>query len=267
MFDLHKKSVWRKIGGLGDRNSHLGGRASGRSFRNCRCLAPPIDLSSERIGTSRQRFLFRRSGFMKCVFGLAGVVLVASSIAWGQEASGPNLAQMARDAAGKYRPASPQEVDSTRRELNAALSRLDALLKNSRPEYDAGWRKYLRWDELTQQAQRPEGVDPRLADAVVGKMLAFEKGLAMPQFVGVRRALAAHADAVAAAGDEKQEETYKQQLEALAASLEKYEQDRSPEEGLAIARAVGWLSRRGQAPELVAAVQKRFDQPNVHATI
>lgn len=203
---------------------------------------------------------------MKCVFALLSI-LVISSIARGQEAGSPNLAQMARDAAGKFRPATEQDVDATRRELNVALSRLDALLKNSRPEYDAGWRKYLRWDELTQQAQRPEGVDPRLADAVVGKMLAFEKGLAMPQFVGVRRALAAHADAVAAAGDEKQEESYKQQLEALAASLEKYEQDRSPEEGLAIARTVGWLSRRGQAPQLVAAVQRRFDQPNVHATI
>lgn len=204
---------------------------------------------------------------MKRAFLSLAACLVLAGRVLGQEPPAPNLAQMARDAAGAFRPVAASEVETTRQDLNAAMARLDALLRNSRAEYDAGWRKYLRWDELSEQAKRGEGVDPRLAEAVVGRLSAFENGLAMPQFVGVRRALAAHANAVAAVADEKQQDTFKQQLDTLAAALEKYEQDRSPDEALTIARTMGSLSRRGQAADLIAAIQRRFDKPNVHAAI
>jgi len=178
-----------------------------------------------------------------------------------------NLAQLARDAAGKYQAVSPQQTAKTWAELQAAIRELDTFLKNSPPENNAGWRKYLHWDELAQHAQRAEGPDPRVAEATISRLSAYENGLALPPFVRVRRALRRHLDSSQAAADQKFAEAYSKQLENLATHLENHAQTGSVEDALAIGRATAWLRRSQQARELTAAIERRFNRPNVYATV
>jgi hypothetical protein len=190
--------------------------------------------------------------------------------AWDSELSQEQpagLAPMARDAAGKFQPISPQQTARSRAEVQAALAGLDALLKNSPPDNDTGWRKYLRWEELTEQAQRPEGPEPRVAEAAITRLSAYENGLEMPQFARVRRALRRHLDTSQAAADAKIAETYSKQLEDLATLLEKHAQTGSTDDALAISRTVAWLRRSHQARELTAAIERRFNRPNVYASV
>ncbi len=182
------------------------------------------------------------------------------------EAQPQNLAEMARAAAGKYRPVSPAEIDRARGELRAAMSSLDALLQNSPEEEEVAWRTYLRWEELTEQATRAAGADPEVVEPILSQFSAYENGLAMRQFTGVRRALRRYLEASAAA-DPKTQETYGKNLEALATHLENFDKTASPDEALSAARIVAWLRRHGQAEELAAAVSRRFNRPNVFATV
>lgn len=177
-----------------------------------------------------------------------------------------NLPQMARDAASHFRPASPGELDRSRAELRAAIAELDAMLKRSSPEFEAGWRKYLRWDELNEQAQRTAGADPRVVEPILSQFSAYENGLSMRQFAGVRRALKRYLDASLAA-DPQAQEAYAKNLEALATHLESYDQTGSPDDALAAARIVGWLRRHGQAEALASAVSRRFNRPNLFASL
>jgi hypothetical protein len=176
------------------------------------------------------------------------------------------LAQMARDAAGKFQAASPQQTARSHAELQTALAELDAFLKNSPPDNNAGWRKYLRWDELNEQSRRPEGPDVRVAEAVLSRLSAYENGLEMPQFVRVRRALRRHLDTTQAA-DARMAETYSKRLESLATKLENHAQTGSVEDALAIGRTVAWLRRGHQARDLAAAIERRFNRPNIYASV
>jgi hypothetical protein len=190
--------------------------------------------------------------------------------AWSAElsaAQADNLPQMARDAAQRFRPVAPQDVAATQAELNAALGGLDALLRNSPRENDAGWRRYLRWDELVEQARRSEGPDPKVVEPILAKLGAQENGLEMPQFRRVRHALKRHLETSQVAADAKLQETYAQRLEELAKHLENFDKTHSGDDAIAITRALGWLARHRQAGDLIAAVQRRYFRPNLYGTI
>ena len=179
----------------------------------------------------------------------------------------PNLAERARDAAGRVRAVTSDQVAQARSELIAALAGLDQLLKNSPSEHDAGWRKYLNWDELQQQIRSDAAPDPRAIEPVISRLSAYENGLAMPQFVRVRQALRRFLDTAQAAADQQFSQRHAQRMESLATALEKYEQTGSPDEALAIGRHVGWLRRHGQAPELASAIERRFNRPNLYGSV
>src|SRR5689334_5531738 len=58
-----------------------------------------------------------------------------------------DVIQQAKDAGKGFRAVTPQEVAAAKAELQAAVADLDALLNRSLPDYNAGWRKFLRWDD------------------------------------------------------------------------------------------------------------------------
>lgn len=258
---------------LTDLHQYVGTGENGQRWREF-LLSADLDAELAKGGsadrTKVEAVLARYSG-REAGLELPQFVAVKSSLtAWRNELSAgqaPDLAQMARQAAGKFEPVPRQKLDATRGELNAALAGLDALLKNSPPEFDAGWRKYLRWDELVQQAQRPEGPDPRVADVIITRLSAYENGLEMRQFARVRRALRQHLDTAQAAADAKLQETYTKQLEALATHLENHAKTGGADDALAIGQISGWLRRNHQAAELTAAIQRHFHRPNAYATV
>src|SRR5436190_13710900 len=74
----------------------------------------------------------------------------------------PDVVQATKDAVKGFQPIAAQDVAAAKAEVQAAVADLDALLKRSPSQYDAGWRKFLRWEDLQSQL-RAEGPDTKTA--------------------------------------------------------------------------------------------------------
>ncbi len=194
--------------------------------------------------------------------GLVAAMSLPNSLAFCQS----DVIQAAKDAGKNFAPIAAQDVATAKAELQAATADLDALLKRSLPDYDAGWRKFLRWDDLQTQL-RAEGPDTKTAEAVLDKFASNTAGLETPRFSRVRRALRNYLDLATAAADAKLQETYGTQVTELATRLEAYDKTSSGDDALAINRALGWLRRGRQAPQLVDAVQQKYGKPNIYGSV
>lgn len=177
-----------------------------------------------------------------------------------------DVVQAAKDAGKSFAPIAPQEVAAAKAELQAAVTDLDAMLKRSLPAHDAGWRKFLRWDDLQSQL-RAEGPDTKTADAVLEKFSANAVGIETPRFARVRHALRNYLQLATASADAKLQETYGTQVTELAAKLESYDKTGSGDDALAINRALGWLRRGRQAGQLVDSVQAKYGKPNLYGSV
>jgi hypothetical protein len=174
------------------------------------------------------------------------------------------LAQAARGAAGNFQPVAPQDAAKSKAELTAAVSELDRFLVRSGAAVEAGWKKFLRWNDLTQLVQSADPPPAGAAQTVIDQFRANENGLEMKQFTRVRIALEDFAATSAAAGDPMLQERFGAALDELAKQLEAYAQDpASGDAALAIGRTTGWLQRNRQAPQLVSAVHGVYWQPNL----
>ena len=198
-----------------------------------------------------------------CLF--AGAVLALSlpvSFAFAQA----DVVQAAKDAGKNFVPIAAQDVATAKAELQAAVADLDALLTRSLPAYDAGWRKFLRWEDLKSQL-RAEGPDTKTAEAVLDKFSANAVGLETPRFARVRHALRNYLNVATAAADAKLQETYGTQVTDLAAKLESYDKTGAGDDALAINRTLGFLRRGRQAPQLADAIQQKYGKPNLIGTV
>src|SRR5262245_9293143 len=97
---------------------------------------------------------------------LVAAIVLAISLVGSDSFGQTDVVQAAKDAGKSFQPITPQEVAAAKAELRAAVADLDALLKRSLPAYDAGWRKFLRWDDLQTQL-RAEGPEAKTAEAVL----------------------------------------------------------------------------------------------------
>src|SRR3954468_24557329 len=131
---------------------------------------------------------------MASLFGFAGGRLNAEPAAPATTPAPENLSLSAKDAAKTFRAITPQDVAGAKAELAASVAELDALLRRSLPAYDAGWRKYLKWDDLQTQL-RAEGPDPKTDEAALDKLSTPNvSGLEDARFARVRHALRNYID-------------------------------------------------------------------------
>ena len=188
--------------------------------------------------------------------------------AWSAEltqVSPQELPQAARDAAGKFQPVTPDQVAQAKAELASAVSELERFIVRSGPANADAWKAFLRWNNLANVLQATEPPPPEAVLALVDQYRANQNGLELPQFTRVRVALENYGATVAAASDAALQEQFAPALEDLAKQLEAYAQDPAAgDAGLAIGRAVGWLQRNRQAPELVTSVHRAYWQPNLY---
>lgn len=161
---------------------------------------------------------------------------------------------------GQFRPSTPDALTGARREAAAALSKLDTYLRGYRT--GATWRKHLKLSELrgTLVPGKTPTVD-QLAD-VVARFASGHRGLEMPQFQAAATALNRYLALRRVAAEQAAEEAYRQQLDQVAANLEKALAG-DVDALSALGDALGWLDERDLAPELTTAVRRRFAQPNV----
>lgn len=194
--------------------------------------------------------------------GTVAALSLTASVAFAQT----DVVQAAKDAGKTFTPIAAQDVAAAKAELAASVADLDALLHRSLPEYDAGWRKFLRWDDLKSQL-RAEGPDTKTAELVLDKLSANAVGLETPRFARVRHALRNYLEMATSAADAKLQEAYGTQVTDLATKLESYDKTGAGDDALAINRTLGFLRRGRQAPKLADAIQQKYGKPNLIGTV
>lgn len=184
--------------------------------------------------------------------------------AFGQ--GGRDLRQQIDDARTRFRPVDRNEVAARAAALQRALAALDHTLNRSRPGYAAGWKAYLRWDQLTENLRSDaDEVDVEALRDTYERFRRNNRGLEMPQFLQARDRLRDYLEAVQASREAKLQDNYTATLDELVTHLNEYEANPTGVHGPEIGRTVSWLQSSGQAPELVSAVQHRFAYPNLYA--
>ena len=188
----------------------------------------------------------------------------AASVALAQS-NEPTLQQRIAQARENFRPLPENNVVQRRNQLLQALSQLDQLLARSRREYAAGWKQYLKWEALQTSLSSDQAADVDLLSDVYDRLRRNNNGLEKPQFLQVRDRLHDYLAAVQLAGEGNLQDNYVAALDSLGKRIEKYEASPTGNDGPEIGRTLAWLQSSGQAPDLVAAVERRFDQPNLYA--
>jgi hypothetical protein len=179
---------------------------------------------------------------------------------WKRELTLPaesDLPGQVRGVDGGFRPVTPEELAAAQQRLAAALADLDRWLA---PD-DRGWRQFLSLDALVAP---PSGeVDSTAREDVAFRLATGHPGLELPPFVALREALNDVLRKERVALDPEAEATYGQQIERLAAALERFAAGHDVEDGHEIGEILGWLEDRGQAAEVVQAVRDRYWRENL----
>jgi hypothetical protein len=162
-------------------------------------------------GLERGRFVGVREALRAWLADLRGV-------------SAAELPKMAILAKRSFSPVAEDRADVAKKELLAAIGRLDRRLAASGPERETGWKRFLGWSEMQSQLQGAGEPDLRILRSVAAKYYGDAIGLELPPFVGVREALGRYVSCVSAVRFSRlknsQEETAKK-LDELADGLQK----------------------------------------------
>ncbi|NDC53520.1 MAG: hypothetical protein EBZ74_04335, partial [Planctomycetia bacterium] len=195
------------------------------------------------------------------MFGLLLCGLVGP---WRPQGRAEDLAAVAQTAFGtveEFRPVSQSDLAAAAARLRAALGPLDRLLARSPSGND--WRKYLDWPALQAQAADAARADAATLERLRKLLDAGENGLEMHQFVAVRRAVTAYAEAAEAAQAADARAAYAQRLEKLAAAVKAGAAAGTTEALDAVGPLLARLAESGQALATVARVRAAVDRPNL----
>lgn len=155
----------------------------------------------------------------------------------------------------------PSQTDAARRRLATAAAGLDRFLT---PGGIAGarWKEFLHFDQLRSILAADEHPDPAVLREMARRYDRAYPGLELPPFENVQTALEDYARLLGAQQDDTQEH-YDRQMQTLAAVLEAYQEEPTPERVNLIGNILGWLEDRNQAPRLVRAIRGNFRRPNL----
>jgi flagellar motor protein MotB len=171
-----------------------------------------------------------------------------------------------QEAKSRFRPLTAEDLKSVKAELVEALSRLDARLKSDGPNGE-DWRKFLLCETLQKELQQ-EGIPNRdRLNQVYQRYASGNEGLGFIWFLDAQSALRRMLMVMGAIDNPQTKTLYEQNLDKLANHLKTFAVKPTTEDALDISESVRWLTNARQAPELVEAVQRRFNQPNLYAEV
>lgn len=175
------------------------------------------------------------------------------------------LPQAARQAKALFLKRTSADLYEARLALHAAVERLESRLQAAGPEAER-WRSYLQTESLKAQLARAE-LDLQELENIHRRFAAGYDSLGLVCFADVRRALRGYLLTARLLGDATLRTQYESALDGLAGLLGAYAKAPTADQAAAIARLLQWLGDAGQAPWLVAAVQRTLSHPNVYVTV
>jgi hypothetical protein len=160
-----------------------------------------------------------------------------------------------------FRPVSEGDLAAAAARLRTAIGPLDSLL--ARSPSGADWKRYLDWPSLTNQAASGKNADSAVLRRIQNLLESGENGLEMHQFVAVRRAVTAYAEAAEAAKSPEAKATFTQRIEKLAAAVAAGAAAGTTEQLDPVGPLLAKLEQSGQAPATVARVRSAVNRPNL----
>jgi hypothetical protein len=173
------------------------------------------------------------------------------------------LPKAARAMKSQFKAVTPEQLQKERADLDAALADLDQELLRGGISSAYKWKRELKWDELQKQLASETGPNPGTLRRLVGRFYQNQKGMEKPQFLAAREALRRYANDLQLASSDRSSQLYEQNLEYLAARLEKSQESLTTDTGIEIGRALGWMEDYGQATGLVSEVRQSLSHPNL----
>jgi hypothetical protein len=178
--------------------------------------------------------------------------------------SASELEPLASDPLGippAFEPVSDSRLVTAAAKLRAAIQPLDAWLSRSRS--GDGWRKYLDWPALEQQAASAQNADLDTLARLYRRFDSGAEGLEMARFAAVRRALGSYLEAVGTARNPKADEVYGKRLEQLAGAVATAAAAGTPDPLEPVGPILARLEESGQAPGLVQRIRRAVGRPNL----
>jgi hypothetical protein len=168
-----------------------------------------------------------------------------------------------REAKSQFRPLTKEDLKSAKAELVEALARLDTKLKSA-GENGRDWSQYLLCETLQKELQKEGALDQKVLDEIYSRYFSGNEGLGLVWFVDVRWTLWRLLRVYEAIDNPRTKAAYELVLDNLINNLQAFAVKPTTENTLGISESLRWLQSRQQAPELVKAVQQRFNQPNLY---
>jgi hypothetical protein len=168
-----------------------------------------------------------------------------------------------QEAKSQFRPLTKEDLKSVKAELVEALARLDVQLKAAGANGE-DWRKFLLWETLQKELQKEGALDQKALNEVCSRYASGNEGLGLIRFVEARAALWRLLKVDEAIDNPKTKITYERMLDNLSNNLKSFAVKPTTENTLGISESIRWLQILQQAPEVVQAVQRRFNQPNLY---
>lgn len=195
------------------------------------------------------------------------VLLVFAAVGDGR-LSAADLEALANDPIGKppaFEPVGEDRLAAAAGRLRQAIGTLGRWLDRS--ESGPGWRKYLDWTTLEQQAGSVDRAD---IDALAQLYQRFDSGadgLELPLFAAVRRSLGGYLEALGTARNPKADEVYSKRIERLAEAVAKTAAAGTPEPLEPVGPILARLEESGQAAGVVSRIRQAVGRPNLHVEV
>ena len=193
--------------------------------------------------------------------GLLSVMAVTLMAGWMEASELEPLASNPLGTPPAFEPVSDSRLVTAAAKLREALGPLDALLSRSRS--GEGWRAYLDWPTLEQQAASAKNADVDTLARLYRRFDSGAEGLELGRFAAVRRALGGYLEAVGTAKNPKADEVYGRRLEQLAAAVASAGAAGTPEPLEPVGPILARLEESGQAPGVVQRIRRAVGRPNL----
>lgn len=212
------------------------------------------------IGPRLERCFYVVTSFIIATYVLSAATLSALGTELAQ------LAELTREQKAIAASPSAHTVQAAKKQLTEAVARLNAYLTPG-GKNGAAWKQYLRFHDLLSATAPDSVVDDDTLKNALRRFRANHQGLELPVFQDVAAALEHYLQVAGEPARSADQNDVEQKLDQLGGLLEKLADSPSPDDLKEVGRLLGWLTDRGQCPELVTEIRQRLSQPNLRVYV
>jgi len=223
----------------------------------------PLPLLLRKLRMNMYRTCLTVAGTLLLSMPAVTNIAVGDQPVTAKEESLEGIIASCREAKSQFRPLTKEDLNSVKAGLVEALARLDTKLKSS-GDNGQDWQKYLLCETLQKELQKEGALDQKTLNDVSSRYASGNEGLGLIWFVEVRSALWRLLKVDEAIDNPKTKITFERMLDNLSNNLKSFAVKPTTENTLGISESIRWLQNLQQAPELVQAVQRQFNQPNLY---